>query len=908
MAVMRPRTELYRWRRFTQPSSRQKKKIDADSVEHWIKQVEAASEFAVAEVFSFKKTHYFPGLRGPLVDLETTEQLLDHDEAYVEAQELLSDWMNSKLKLELTSDQEDDTENGAVCSVPPQEPPAGFQKYDRFDDLYSYLEEELEDTTVQDFLQHLLQSEVISNGILEDLQTEDLKEKKKARDPRITMELRHKQVKENRLKRQKELELLKQEKVLKKAAMSEAQKQLQEEKKKKVLKAKREDEEIQKQMVKLRKELIDRRHLMEEIWKMGKKKHNFKKVRKLVGFGLPPNVSAHLDCEKEEQRKEKQIKIQEFLNKVEIANRQCLQKYFFAWYKLVLDLRIKMGKARALADWKCQLRTLRAWRDYTWSQKMEQEAEKMENQLRDQNRKKQLATEFNRKCTLRHFFAEWQSWSRTEAEKRDIELKKEKTKRKMATLLEEVMLGKAAAESSWNAERLGKKEEAQGQPLKHSEVAEIPLLHGEPPSAKHKTLNSGFSETNQKCSHHFPKKPKWAWQVTQKHAALNAQDRAMFGNQMRNSLQHLGMARQKMAPAFCSSMEHCHDFQQQLIEEQRQQLQEQQQLILKLQENVRLKMGREETEEVTADILTLNNHSAKARERKESNLKNTELLRSENRQSAAPNQKNLKVVSAPHPLLKAMEERAVQRAERRKELEEAKKKREEEKLAQMQAEEEERQRREAAEKEAQLEKRREERKLQKIKELEKQKRLDREQQLFLKATEHYNKVLVKKQGLEPWKKLIKQSQENMVVAQKHHFFRLQKKYLLAWLHHMQEILAGKIAQAEKLHSCLLLRRSFRIWVQYKDAISTMEQNATKHHEASLKRKVFWAWFDIFSEEKSVLWEKQKTADQYSDRRIMLTAFGAWRQFPRLMKEEREKEERLQQLRKKVSEILPDFQT
>ena len=76
------------------------------------------------------------------------------------------------------------------------------------------------------------------------------------------------QVKENRLKRQKELELLKQEKVLKKAAMSEAQKQLQEEKKKKFLKAKREDEEIQKQMVKLRKELIDRRHLMEEIWKM----------------------------------------------------------------------------------------------------------------------------------------------------------------------------------------------------------------------------------------------------------------------------------------------------------------------------------------------------------------------------------------------------------------------------------------------------------------------------------------------------------------------------------------------------------------------------------------------------------------------------------------------------------------
>lgn len=45
-----------------------------------------------------------------------------------------------------------------------------------------------------------------------------------------------------------------------------------------------------------------------------------------------------------------------------------------------------MGKARALADWKRQLKALRAWRDYTRSQKLEQETQKMENQLRDQNR------------------------------------------------------------------------------------------------------------------------------------------------------------------------------------------------------------------------------------------------------------------------------------------------------------------------------------------------------------------------------------------------------------------------------------------------------------------------------------------------------------------------------------------
>lgn len=52
----------------------------------------------------------------------------------------------------------------------------------------------MESTTVQDFLQHLLQNEVVDCGILKDLKVEEIKEKKKTKDPRITMELRHKQV------------------------------------------------------------------------------------------------------------------------------------------------------------------------------------------------------------------------------------------------------------------------------------------------------------------------------------------------------------------------------------------------------------------------------------------------------------------------------------------------------------------------------------------------------------------------------------------------------------------------------------------------------------------------------------------------------------------------------------------
>lgn len=49
------------------------------------------------------------------------------------AQELLNDWMNSKLKLELASDEDNDVQNSAPISVPLQDPVAGFQKYKKFD-------------------------------------------------------------------------------------------------------------------------------------------------------------------------------------------------------------------------------------------------------------------------------------------------------------------------------------------------------------------------------------------------------------------------------------------------------------------------------------------------------------------------------------------------------------------------------------------------------------------------------------------------------------------------------------------------------------------------------------------------------------------------------------------------------
>ncbi|XP_064500455.1 coiled-coil domain-containing protein 191 isoform X3 [Pseudopipra pipra] len=708
---------------------------------------------AVSEAFSHQKSSYPQGPWGPVTSLETMEQLQDHDEACEEAQELLRNWMKSKLQLDL-SDGEDE-----VDSLLLEVTSAASPKSEQFDDLCSYLESEMESSSVQKYVQHLLQSEDVNCGIMKHLRLEDIKEKQKLADPRIIMELRHKQVKENRMRRQKALELQRQEESLKKAILSEAKLRAQEEDRRKALKAKKEEEEIQREMVKLRKEMAEKRLTVAEAWRMEGRRQE--KIQKLSMQEVPITVSPPLVLRKEEQGVEKQRKAEELLR------------------------RIHTSKQRPTET--CNI-------------------EKEPDQTRDH--------------------------------------------------------------SCWD------------------------------------TVHTS----------HFCRKHKFVWEITVKHAALSVQDQAVYRNQVATVLQQFQALGPKTSPAYGSRFEHRHAFQQRLIEEQRQQLQKQQELILKLQENQRLSRDKEEAAQTTAVTQLIDNSVSQTREEKQSRCKHTIPLSSpdshgpENTGVAMQDRRPSNQLTSAHPILKGMEERAIQRAEQRRKLEEAKQRKAEEKLAQLKAEEEARQRKKAEEKEALREKQREERRQQKLKELEKQRRLEKEQQLQKKAKDHYEKVLLRKLGIVPWKRLREQAKEKLVVAQRHHCLGLQRKCLMTWLQDTQQSLMEKMSQAEDFYSHMLLRWGFRNWLKYKDYLSTQEERASTFHAACLMRKYLRAWLDLIMEEKRTLWEKLKIATEHSNKRLILNAFQAWRQYPLLMKKEREREERRNQLRRRVAEILPNFQT
>ncbi|XP_073749636.1 coiled-coil domain-containing protein 191 isoform X1 [Callorhinus ursinus] len=897
----RKRTGPNRWKQFTRKPS-PKPAFDADNVEHWIKKVEKASEFAVSKAFSPTNSNLSRRLCSQLIDLETSEQIGDHDEVYAEAQELVNDWLDTKLKQELASDGEDGAED-TVSNIFPVPEASDHLKYGKFDELCGYLEEEEESTTVQKFIDHLLHKKVVDSGMLEDLGMNGNQDKQQQKDPRLTMEMRHKQVKENRMRHEKELERQRMEKALKKSVFLEAQYLVQEEKKKKALEAKKEEEEIQREMVKLRREIIERRRTVEEAWKIERKKQE-ENSPKNTEKGMVQ--SDYILLGEEKMAKERKKKLRELLIQTFKENHQCQKRYFSAWHKLILDHRIKLGKAGTLSNWKFQLKVLRAWRDYTRSQKLARETQAMQSDLREENRKQQLATEYNRKQVLRHRFTEWQRWHRVEILKRELALTKEETRKKMNELLEAASLGKLSTNGSSGISLL-EAGTVVHPPIKNGEVTARPPLREKSPSG------------NRDCmpSPHLGRPTKSDLRVPLQHVPLNTSDnkqhttRDVEPSQQPGSSKKLRTTSQKAESICIGHFHNRHVFQQQLIEKQKKKLQEQQKTILELKQSQRLAEARWAAAVTDAQSCLLSNPRGKEPKRTCQVLPNSPVAApetdgrgSDSANSLSGPRRNPRQLMASHPILKAMEERAVQRAERRRILAERKKKQEEEKLAQLKAQEEERQKREAEEKEAQLKKKREEKRLQKMKELEKQKRIKRTQQLEAVAKEHYERVLLRKKGLEPWKRLRMQSKQNIQVAEEHHSLALQRKCLLSWFQYSQEILARNTARANQLYCQILLRRVIRSWQQY---LTDLEEEVQKLRVHLLQKKIFRAWFNMVREAETDSQSKRELAGQHHDRRTLWITFETWKKFVKFMKEERIKEERREQLRRKVAEILPDFQ-
>ncbi|KAJ8276934.1 hypothetical protein GJAV_G00069520 [Gymnothorax javanicus] len=869
---------MKRWKKFTEDRESTLKVKNKDDINaEWKKRVNMASELALAKVFP-KKKMASNGINWQA--LQSMEQLNDHDESYSEAQGLLNDWMSRKLRLELGEDEETplDSEDSLA-------PPSSFLEHDKFDDLYSHLDQEVDDCAVHNVLRDLMGLEVVNAVAEEDLMLDADNKKTRPKSALVPMEIRQQLIRENRTRREAHRLKQQQERELLKEAEEKARRRVQKEQLRRRQEERKQEELLQQEVVQLRRKMEERRRVEQLARLMEREREKQDKMEALISVSPPPDLGK-IQLEQVEQRRETARRLQVVQARVHMVNLRCLQKHFSKWYSAVLERRVQMGNAAALYDWRSQLRAWREWRALVWAGRKEREAISMEEGLRSENRRCQLAMESDRRRLLKRCLSAWRTWGRAERRRLDLLNQQEETKLKMAALISAATSGKLGSSNTLPSVASPSPPSAAVQP------------ETTPTQTKADQQGAKTSVSSLPRPPAAPDQP----QAAQARAGTSGQtmcDAETLQQRVGSDLQRF------------FRKEECRKKGQRTVAEQGQRLRELSQLISALLEEQKVQKHKWKKPRIVRET----NHDQSTRVTcpyPEGPVSSEGPAPSSGPRSVKPLgkalQSALKPASQPRPspLVTAMEERARQRAERRRELQEMKRQKEEERQALMRAEEEKWQREKEEERRREAERMKERRKQEREREMERQQRAERERQLLDRAAEHYRRALLQHRGLMPLKRLLERSRAQNQLAVDHHRSSHQRWCFHVWHQYARESAAEKEARAARLYRHILLRGTLRSWLKMKECTFIQTAQAEQFYWTRILRNTFKALQDYLARERIAARDKEKQASEHWLRHLMQRCLRRWRDLPRVMREERAREERREQLRRRVTEILPDF--
>ncbi|XP_077985920.1 coiled-coil domain-containing protein 191-like [Glandiceps talaboti] len=319
------------------------------------------------------------------------------------------------------------------------------------------IEECDEESSIDNILHSLMEKNIVEEKFLSDLGLDD-DSPSKGNDPTLSMQVRHQKVKENREKRIKEKQKQLREKQRQKDAQFQAQQMIVKEERHKAIQRKKEESLIQQEMTKIRKEMEEQRQMVEETHRREREVIEAEKHRKVEGRELKKREEELRRIQTQETVEKEKMELLHKLKEMKsmrIAdNLKTLKKHFSAWYKLVIDRRIQMGKARALSDWRLLVKVWNSWRHYVRHQQIIREEKELELNIRESYRKNQASEHHYRLCLLKKCFVAWQLMIMQEQRSKELLEKKQETKDKMSALLQAAASGQLWTNRSDNNKML----------------------------------------------------------------------------------------------------------------------------------------------------------------------------------------------------------------------------------------------------------------------------------------------------------------------------------------------------------------------------------------------------------------------------------------------------------------------
>jgi len=162
-------------------------------------------------------------------------------------------------------------------------------------------------------------------------------------------------------------------------------------------------------------------------------------------------------------------------------------------------------------------------------------------------------------------------------------------------------------------------------------------------------------------------------------------------------------------------------------------------------------------------------------------------------------------------------------------------------------------------------------------------------------------------GINGFKKLIELRRSNLDLANKHYSLVICRKIVEAWKFSISIDLVRRQRMADEFNRKLLMKNYLNKFKLHKQCAQIASAKATRFYKYQIKLKLFEEWKFYTVKEKRAACEHEILINQHNTERIKKKYFSIWREFPNEMKRLKIRQKRIDELRSKVREMIPDYE-
>lgn len=163
-------------------------------------------------------------------------------------------------------------------------------------------------------------------------------------------------------------------------------------------------------------------------------------------------------------------------------------------------------------------------------------------------------------------------------------------------------------------------------------------------------------------------------------------------------------------------------------------------------------------------------------------------------------------------------------------------------------------------------------------------------------------------GLNGFKKNIEQRDKKLALANNHYANKILKLIFVNWNILIKGSVIVKQKKADQFYQKFLLRNAFFNGLkQFKQSLLIGNAKATRFYNYNIKVKLFHNWQIYVANEREKAKNYEILIAEHNCFRIKTKYFKMIKEYPDEVKKFRARQKRLDQLRNKVKELIPDYQ-